>query len=104
MVTLIVFFEEKIKNPLVAGIFVLVPIFTWLSYLFFGLDENGPKEVAYNTKFVIIGTLIAWVPYMLTMHFLATRIGVYKAILAGVIVFLILASIYVWIVHAFNII
>ena len=38
---------------------------------------------------------MAWIPYMLAIYFLAPRIGSFRAILAGIVVFFVLAVIFV---------
>ena len=91
--TAIVYFEAS-GFPLLSRLAALVPVFTWLSYLFIG-EISGPKEVSSHALFVLLGTLVAWVPYMLAIYFLAPKIGSVKAILTGVIVFIALASIFI---------
>lgn len=91
--TAIVYFESS-GWPLVSRLAALFPVFTWLSYLFIG-QLKGSEAVSRHSLFVLLGTLIAWVPYMAVIWLLAPRIGSLKAILIGVIVFLILATIFV---------
>ena len=91
--TSIVYFESS-GFPLLSRLAALVPVFTWLSYLFIG-EISGPKEVSSHALFVLLGTVVAWMPYMLTIYFLAPRIGSLKAVLAGILIFLVLATIFV---------
>lgn len=91
--TSIVYFESS-GFPLLSRLAALVPVFTWLSYLFIG-EISGPKEVSSHALFVLLGTIVAWMPYMLTIYFFAPRIGSVKAVLAGIAVFLFLATIFV---------
>lgn len=91
--TAIVYFEAS-GFPLLSRLAALVPVFTWLAYLFLG-SISGPKEVSSHALFVLLGTLIAWVPYMFTIYFMAPRIGSAKAILLGIFVFLVLATIFI---------
>jgi len=91
--TLIVYFEFS-GFPLLSRLAALVPVFTWLSYLFIG-EISGPREVSNHALFVLLGTIVAWIPYMLVIYFLAPRIGSVKAVLAGIVIFLILATIFV---------
>ncbi|MDO8443035.1 MAG: hypothetical protein Q7S81_02140 [bacterium] len=91
--TSIVYFESS-GFPLLSRLAALVPVFTWLSYLFIG-EISGPKEIANHALFVLLGTIVAWIPYMLAIYFLAPRIGSVKAVLAGIIIFLVLAVIFV---------
>jgi uncharacterized membrane protein (GlpM family) len=91
--TAIVYFEAS-GFPLLSRLAALVPVFTWLAYLLMG-DISGPKEISSHALFVLLGTLVAWVPYMFTIYFMAPRIGSVKAILLGILVFLILATIFI---------
>ena len=68
----------------------LFPIVTWLSYLFIG-HIDGALAVSQHARFVMFGTLVAWMPYMFIIYYFAPRIGVTRAILFGIIVFLLLA-------------
>ena len=93
LTTAIVFFEAS-GFPLISRLAALFPVFTWLSYLFIG-QLKGSKAVAQHSLFVLFGTLAAWVPYMLTIYFLAPRIGSTKAIIVAVCVFILLALLFV---------
>jgi uncharacterized membrane protein (GlpM family) len=86
----IVYFEAN-GLPLISRLAALFPIFTWLSYVFIG-RISGPDAVSKHSLFVLFGTLVAWVPYMLVIYFLAPRVGSTKAIIAGIVTFLILAT------------
>lgn len=92
--TLITYFEIS-GFPMLSRLAALFPVFTWLSYLFIG-DISGPDAVAKHSLFVLLGTLIAWVPYMLTIYLLAPRVGSWKAIVAGMVVFVVLATLFVY--------
>lgn len=91
--TAIVYFEAS-GFPLLSRLAALVPVFTWLAYLLMG-NISGPKEISSHALFVLLGTLVAWVPYMFTIYFMAPRIGSVKAILLGIFVFLVLATIFI---------
>jgi uncharacterized membrane protein (GlpM family) len=91
--TAIVYFEAS-GFPLLSRLAALVPVFTWLAYLLMG-DISGPKEISSHALFVLLGTLVAWVPYMFTIYFMAPRIGSVKAILLGILVFFVLATIFI---------
>ncbi len=93
VVTLVITYFEINGMPLVSRLAALFPIFTWLSYVFIG-QISGPEAVAKHSLFVLLGTLVAWVPYMLVIYFLAPKIGSAKAIAAGIVTFLILATIF----------
>lgn len=92
--TLIIYFENS-GYPLLSRLAALFPVFTWLSYLFIG-KLAGAQEVARHSLFVLLGTLCAWVPYMLTIYFFAPRMGVPKAIGLGILVFVALASVFIY--------
>lgn len=55
-----------------------------------------------HSKFVLIGTLVSWVPYMLAVAYLAPRVGTNKAIGAGLAVFLVLSLAFLFIVYRYN--
>ena len=91
--TLIVVLEES-GYPWLSGIATLFPVFTWVSYLFLGANNNS-NGVVMNAKFVLIGTIVAWIPYMLSIIYLTPKLGVTKSILISIGVFLVFASMYV---------
>jgi uncharacterized membrane protein (GlpM family) len=76
-----------------SGVAALFPVVTWLSYLIIG-HLDGAMAVSRHAQFVMIGTLVAWMPYMFIIYYFAPRIGVTKSIVFGIIVFLILAFIF----------
>ncbi len=80
--------------PTLSGVAALFPIVTWLSYIFIG-ELSGAAAVSKHSLFVLLGTLIAWTPYMATIYYLSPRIGVNKAIVVALVVFFIVAFIYV---------
>lgn len=86
----IVYFEAN-GLPLVSRLAALFPIFTWLSYVFIG-QISGPEAVSKHSMFVLLGTLVAWVPYMFVIYLLAPKVGSTKAIIAGIVTFLVLAT------------
>ncbi len=91
--TAIVYFEAS-GFPLLSRLAALFPVFTWLSYLFIG-DLQGPEAVSRHSLFVLLGTIVAWLPYMAVIWFLAPRIGSGKAIGIAIVVFLVLATAFV---------
>jgi uncharacterized membrane protein (GlpM family) len=91
--TVIVALEESGHRTL-SGLATLVPVFTLVAYFFVG-ETAGSTAVSQHAKWVLIGTLVSWVPYMLAVAYLAPRIGSRNAILAGLAVFLVLALLYV---------
>ena len=91
--TLIVALEESQRRTL-SGLVTLIPVFTLVAYFFIG-ESAGGAAVGQHAKWVLAGTLVAWVPYMLTVAYLAPRVGPQKAILAGLALFFVLALSYV---------
>ena len=91
--TIIVALEQSGQRTL-SGLATLIPVFTLVAYVFIGQNSGGPA-VGQHAKWVLAGTLVSWVPYMLTVAILAPKIGPQKAILAGLAVFLVLALSYV---------
>ena len=85
----------------ISGLAALVPVFTVVSYLFIG-DDQGGQAVGQHSKFVLIGTLVSWVPYMLAVALLAPRVGARKAIGIGLGVFLVLATAFIALTERFK--
>src|SRR5512135_2405504 len=83
--TLIVALEESGHRTL-SGLATLIPVFTLVAYAFIG-ESRGGVAVSQHAKWVLAGTLVSWVPYMLAIAWLAPRLGSQKAILAGLAVF-----------------
>ena len=99
--TVLIVWLEQSGYRLLSGLAALMPVFTLVSYIFIGETEGG-AAVAKHSMFVLVGTLISWVPYMLVISLLAPRIGAYKAIAAGMGVFFVLAGIFVFVVDRFG--
>lgn len=97
LITTLIVILERAGLGLLSRLAALFPIFTWLAYLFIGT----PKEVVSHAKFVLLGTLFAWVPYMLTIIYLSSKIGVYRAVLAAIAVFIITALIFSYLYYKF---
>jgi len=97
---IIVALEESGQRTL-SGLATLIPVFTLVAYFFIGQTKGG-KAVGQHAKFVLAGTLISWVPYMLVVAYLSPRIGPNKAILAGLTVFFVLALIYITAANRFG--
>ncbi len=94
LITLAIVYFEASGQPLISRLAALFPVFTWLSYLFIG-KLSGPEAVSKHSLFVLLGTIICWIPYMLAIWYLAPKIGSTKAIISGVVIFLVLALIFV---------
>lgn len=97
---LIVFLEES-GLRLWSGLAALVPVFTLVSYIFIGNSQGG-LAVSQHAKFVLWGTIISWIPYMLTVIYLAPKIGSNKAIGVGVLVFFVLVIAFIAITAHYN--
>jgi len=91
--TLIVVLEES-GQTMLSGFATLIPVFTLVAYFFIGQTKGG-VAVAQHAKFVLVGTLTSWVPYMLAIAYLSPKIGPNKAILVGLAIFFVLALIYI---------
>lgn len=98
--TMIVAFEESGQRTL-SGLATIVPVFTLIAYFFIG-HTQGSIAVSQNAKWVLVGTLVAWVPYMLAIIYLSPKIGSHNAILWGLVIFFILAALYIAVVNHFG--
>ncbi len=92
---------EHSDNRILSGLAALVPVFTVTAYLFIGTTRGG-DAVSQHAWLVLFGTLVAWVPYMITVALLAPKIGTNRAIPAGLGVFLVLALAYLEFVRYFK--
>ena len=97
LTAVIVGLEESGHRNL-SGFATLVPVFTLVSYIFIG-ESQGGAAVGAHSKFVLIGTLVSWVPYMVVISILAPKIGPSKAIASGLAVFFVLAAGFVGLVE-----
>jgi uncharacterized membrane protein (GlpM family) len=98
--TTIVFLEEK-GSRLLSGLAALMPVFTLVAYFFIG-ESRGGSVLSSHAKFVLVGTLVAWVPYMLTIIWLAPHWSIYKTIGTGLVVFFVLATIFLLLTQHFG--
>lgn len=94
IVTTAITYFEIAGFPLMSRLAALFPVFTWLSYLFIG-KLSGSQAVSDHARFVLLGTLCAWIPYMLVIYYFAPKIGSTHAILLGIGVFLCLALLFI---------
>jgi len=99
--TVIVALEEADQRVL-SGLATLVPVFTLVAYIFIGQGSGGGAAVGKHSWFVLVGTLVSWVPYMIAVAVLSPKIGANKGILAGLAVFFILALSYIAVVSRFK--
>lgn len=79
---------------LLSRLAALFPVITWIGYLFIGDSIGGEQAVSKHALFVVLGTLVAWVPYMLILYYFSPKIGVHRAIAFGLVVFVILALLF----------
>ena len=91
--TAIVALEESGHRTL-SGLATLMPVFTLVAYFIIGESEGG-TAVGQHARWVLVGTLVSWVPYMLGIAYFGPRIGARNAILVGLGIFLVLALSYV---------
>jgi uncharacterized membrane protein (GlpM family) len=98
--TIIVTLEESGHRTL-SGLATLIPVFTLVAYAFIG-QSAGSTAVSQHAKWVLAGTLVSWVPYMLTVAYLAPKIGSRNALFAGLAVFFVLALLYIAIANRFR--
>ena len=91
--TLIVVLEQS-GFRLLSGLMALIPVFTLVSYFFIGQSQGG-LAVSQHSQFVLWGTIVSWIPYMIAVAYLAPKIGANKAIIVGMIIFFVLATAFV---------
>lgn len=97
---LIVALEEN-GSRLLSGFATLMPVFTLVGYIFIG-QKSGGKAVGEHAWFVLVGTIISWVPYMILVAYLAPRVGSKYAIGVGMLGFFLLAGIYLAVVYHYH--
>ena len=98
--TLIIVLEES-GLRLWSSLATLMPVFTLISYLFIGQLKGG-KALSQHAWLVLIGTLVSWVPYMITIALLSPHMSSNKTIGIGLAIFFILATVYLLIVNHYN--
>ena len=98
--TIIVALEESGQRTL-SGFATLIPVFTLVAYFFIG-QTQGSGAVSQHAKWVLVGTLVSWVPYMLAVAYLSPKMGSHNAILVGLAVFFVLALIYITVTNHFG--
>ncbi len=98
--TLIVALEEN-GSRMLSGFATLLPVFTLVAYVFIG-ESRGGAAVGEHAWFVLVGTLVSWVPYMVLVAYLAPRIGPRAAIASGLTAFFLIAAVYLIVVHHYR--
>lgn len=89
-VTALIVGLEESGMRLWSGFAALVPVFTIVSYVFIGATKDA-TAVSQHSKFVLVGTLVSWVPYMAVIAWTAPKLGTNRAIGLGLAVFFVLA-------------
>lgn len=97
---LIVVLEEN-GSRLLSGFATLIPVFTLVAYIFIG-ESRGGGAVGQHAWFVLVGTIVSWVPYMIVVAILAPKIGSKLAITAGLATFFVCAAVYLGIVYHYH--
>lgn len=92
---------EMSGHRLLSGLATLVPVFTLISYVIIGISKDG-LAVSQHAKFVLIGTIITWIPYMIAIIYLAPKIGAIRAVGTGLSIFCVLAGGFVFGVEKLN--
>jgi uncharacterized membrane protein (GlpM family) len=95
IVTVIIVAFEQNGSRILSGFATLMPVFTLVAYFFIGQSKGGGVAVGQHAWFVLIGTIVSWVPYMVVVATFAPRIGANKAIIAGLVVFAIFSITYI---------
>jgi len=98
--TLIVLLEQS-GHRLLSGLATLVPVFTLIAYLFIG-ESSGGKALREHAALVLVGTLVSWVPYMVTVIVMAPHFSTYRSIGAGLIVFFVCATVFLLLTQRFG--
>ncbi|MBI5253057.1 MAG: hypothetical protein HY930_01455 [Euryarchaeota archaeon] len=86
----------RMGHPFLSGIALMFPSVTLVSFYFLGKSAGG-EAVSASAKSALRATFFLWLPYMTTIIYLTPRLGVNKALLFALAVFLMLALIYVYI-------
>lgn len=98
IVTTAIVLLEGSNHRLLSGLATLMPIFTLVAYIFIG-QSHGGQTVGQHAWLVLFGTIVSWIPYMITVAILAPKYGTNKAILLGLTVFFVLAISYLAVVN-----
>ncbi len=101
VVTTAIVLLEGSSQRLLSGFATLVPVFTLVAYFFIGQTQGG-QAVGQHAWLVLWGTIVSWIPYMITVAVLAPKYGTNRAILTGLAVFFILATCYLFVIHRFK--
>jgi len=100
VVTLTVLLAEM-GHPIFSGMALVFPAITVISFYFIGASA-GPVAVSTSAKSALLTSLVVWIPYVLIVIRYAPRWGVGKALLVGVLVFLIVGTLWVYLSRHFG--
>ncbi len=101
IVTALITSFEMSGHRLLSGVATLVPVFTLISYFIIGISKDG-QAISQHAKFVLVGTIITWIPYMIAIIYLAPKIGAIRAVGVGLSIFCGLAGVFVFGVEKLN--
>lgn len=101
LVTTAIVLLEGSNQRILSGLATLMPVFTLVAYLFIG-QSHGGQTVSQHAWLVLWGTIVSWIPYMITVAVLATKLGPNKAIAVGLVVFFVLALAYLAVVGKYK--
>ena len=100
-VTVSVILLEESGLRFLSGFAAIMPIFTLVAYLFLGIHQGG-AALSQNAKVVLVGSLVAWVPYMLTIIYLAPHMNTTKAIGTAFAVFILFVVPFLFLVQHYG--
>lgn len=98
--TAIVLLEES-GYRLLSGLATLMPVFTLIAYLFVG-ESSGGAALSKHAELVLAGTIVAWVPYMLIVVWLAPHESTYKTLGIALTAFFVLAILFLFLSQYFG--
>lgn len=101
IVTTAIVLLEQSGYRLLSGLATLMPVFTLIAYLFIG-ESSGGKALRDHAMLVLVGTLVSWVPYMITVILMAPHYPAYKSIGAGLAVFFVCATAFLLLTQRFG--
>jgi uncharacterized membrane protein (GlpM family) len=93
-VTALIVGLEQSNMQLWSGIAAIMPVFTLVSYIFIGSSGNS-IAVSRHAKFVLFGTIVAWVPYMIVIAWTTPKLGTNRSLLLGLLTFIVMGFAYV---------
>lgn len=101
LVTTAIVLLEQSGYRLLSGLATLMPVFTLIAYLFIG-ESSGGKALRDHAALVLVGTLVSWVPYMVTVIVMAPHFSTYKSIGAGLVVFFVCSTVFLLLTQRFG--